>query len=56
MMIYAYRSAVRMRRRVAAAGCSTRFNEVAVGVCEGQQYDMDFENARRRDGRRNTCA
>lgn len=42
MLIYAYRL---------LAGCDekslprllTVFNEVAVGVCEGQQYDMDFE-------------
>ena len=42
MLIYTYRL---------LAGCDekslprllTVFNEVAVGVCEGQQYDMDFE-------------
>ena len=42
MLIYAYRL---------LAGCDekslprllTVFNEVAVGVCEGQQYEMDFE-------------
>ena len=42
MMIYAYKLLCGCDRRVLPQLLET-FNETAIGVCEGQQYDMDFE-------------
>ena len=43
MMIYAYKLLCGCDRRVLPQLLET-FNETAIGVCEGQQYDMDFES------------
>ena len=43
MMIYAYKLLCGCDRRVLPQPLET-FNETAIGVCEGQQYDMDFES------------
>ena len=43
MMIYAYKLLCGCDRRVLPQLLET-FNETASGVCEGQQYDMDFES------------
>ena len=42
MMIYAYKLLCGCDRKVLPQLLET-FNETAIGVCEGQQYDMDFE-------------
>lgn len=42
LMIYAYRELAKIRPEL-LAGVLGYFNEAAVKVCEGQQYDMDFE-------------
>jgi geranylgeranyl diphosphate synthase type II len=42
LMIYAYRELSRTRSELLPAVMGY-FNEAAVKVCEGQQYDMDFE-------------
>jgi geranylgeranyl diphosphate synthase type II len=44
LMILAYRELARTEPRLLTA-VMTCFNEAAVGVCEGQQLDMDFEAA-----------
>ena len=46
MMIYAYKLLCGCDRRVLPQLLET-FNETAIGVCEGQQYDMDFESKRK---------
>ena len=43
MMIYAYKLLCGCDRRGLPQLLET-FNETAIGVCEGQQYDMDFES------------
>ena len=43
MMIYAYKLLCGCDRRVLPQLLET-FNDTAIGVCEGQQYDMDFES------------
>ena len=43
MLIYAYKLLCGCDRRVLPQLLET-FNETAIGVCEGQQYDMDFES------------
>lgn len=43
MMIYAYRLLCQSSETVLPQ-LLTIFNDMAIGVCEGQQYDMDFEH------------
>jgi geranylgeranyl diphosphate synthase, type II len=43
MLIYAYHHLAQTPRREAVPALLNTFNRVAIGVCEGQQMDMDFE-------------
>jgi geranylgeranyl diphosphate synthase, type II len=43
MLIYAYQHLATTPRKHAVPRLLEVFNRVAIGVCEGQQYDMDFE-------------
>lgn len=43
MLIYAYRHLSQTPNKTAVPALLEVFNRVAVGVCEGQQMDMDFE-------------
>ena len=40
MLVYVYQYLMKCPKPLALIG---RFNQVAIEVCEGQQYDMDFE-------------
>ncbi len=43
MLIYAYEFLRRVENQAALSALLQAFNRVAVEVCEGQQYDIDFE-------------
>jgi geranylgeranyl diphosphate synthase, type II len=43
MLIYAYQHLASVPNRAAVPQLLEVFNRVAIGVCEGQQHDMDFE-------------
>ncbi len=43
MLIYAYQSLMELQENKAIKAILNVFNEVAIGVCEGQQMDMNFE-------------
>lgn len=44
MLVYAYQHLASTPNRNAVPALLEVFNRVAIGVCEGQQLDMDFEN------------
>jgi geranylgeranyl diphosphate synthase type II len=46
MLIYAYQHLASVSNRAAVPALVEIFNRVAIGVCEGQQLDMDFESRR----------
>jgi geranylgeranyl diphosphate synthase, type II len=43
MLIYAYQHLIQVENKAAIPALVEVFNRVAIGVCEGQQHDMDFE-------------
>ena len=43
MLIYAYDSLMKIENTAILPDIITTFNQMAIDVCEGQQYDMDFE-------------
>lgn len=43
MLVYAYDSLMKIENKSILPEVITTFNQMAIDVCEGQQYDMDFE-------------
>ena len=43
MLVYAYEFLAQLGEKVNILKVLKIFNQLAIGVCEGQQYDMDFE-------------
>ena len=43
MLIYGYESLLKLENTSILPSIITTFNQMAIDVCEGQQYDMDFE-------------
>ena len=43
MLVYAYEFFLKLDNKIKIPATIKTFNQVAIEVCEGQQYDMDFE-------------